>query len=115
MPLSNKLPRARLAAAAAPAVAADMEKIGLMLRDFRTFEGENPTGTNAEIMKSLMGDNSRGATLGPPEGMTVNGNGELVDQWGTPFFFHAVSRDVMEIRSAGPDRRMWNDDDLMNE
>lgn len=114
-PISNKLLTARGAEYANPEVAADMGKIALMFRDFRTIEGENPVGTNAEIMKSIMGGNSRGANPGPPEGMSVNGVGELVDQWGTPFFFHALSKDVMEIRSAGPDKRMWTEDDLMSE
>jgi hypothetical protein len=114
--ISNSLlTPARAAANGNPDVAANMAKIALMFRNFRTIEGENPIGTNAEIMKSIMGENSRGARLGPPEGMTVNGNGELVDPWGTPFFFHALTKDVMEIRSAGPDKRMWNEDDLMSE
>ena len=65
-------------------------------------------GTNAEIMKAIMGGNPKGAQLGPPEGQTLNGNGELIDRWGTPYFFHQLSKDLMEIRSAGPDRRMGN-------
>ncbi len=85
-----------------------------MLRDFRTSTGENPVGTNAEIMKTLMGDNPRGAKFGPPEGMTLNGEGELIDSWGSPFFFHQVSRDVMEIISAGPDKRRGTEDDLIS-
>ena len=91
-----------------------MDKIFLMLRDFRTSTGENPVGTNAEIMKALMGDNPRGAKFGPPEGMMLNGDGELLDPWGSPFFFHQVSRDVMEIISAGPDKRRGTDDDLIS-
>ncbi|HVJ47223.1 MAG TPA: hypothetical protein VM511_12595, partial [Luteolibacter sp.] len=62
-----------------PVAAPQFGKIFLMLRDFRTATGENPVGTNAEIMKSLMGDNSRGAKFGPPEGMELNGDGELID------------------------------------
>jgi hypothetical protein len=45
--------------------------------------------------------------------MRVNGDGELVDPWGTPYFFHQLSGTDMEIRSAGPDKTMWTDDDLM--
>jgi hypothetical protein len=44
--------------------------------------------------------------------LRVNGQGQLIDNWGTPFFFHSLSRNEMEIRSAGPDRRMWTTDDL---
>lgn len=92
---------------------ADLENTNRMLKDFRQMMGENPVGTNAEIMKSLMGGNKKGAMLGPPEGMSLNGSGELTDQWGTPVFFHALSKDHMEIRSAGPDRVMWTGDDVV--
>ena len=96
-----------------PTAAADLDKISLMIRDYRTIAGENPVGTNAEIMKAMMGDNPRGAKIGPPEGMSLNGEGELLDSWGTPIFFHQLSRDLMEIHSAGPDRRIGTEDDLM--
>ena len=96
---------------AATSIAVD--QVRLMLRDYRTLMGENPVGTNAEIMKALLGDNPRQATLGPPEGQTLNDRGELVDRWGTPLFFHQLSRNVMEIRSAGADRTMGTADDIV--
>ena len=64
-------------------------------------------------MHTLMGGNAKEATLGPPPGITLNANGELVDQWNTPYFFHQLSKDVMEIRSAGPDKVMWTADDVV--
>ena len=84
-----------------------------MITDYHTLMGENPVGTNAEIMKALMGHNPHQATLGPPAGASLNGQGELIDRWGTPYFFHQLSRDAMEIRSAGPDRKMYTNDDLV--
>jgi hypothetical protein len=95
------------------AVALDLDKVTLMLRDFRTRMGENPVGTNAEIMKATMGGNPKGARLGPPENQALNANGELVDRWGTPIFFHQMSKTSMEIRSAGPDRVLFNEDDII--
>jgi len=89
----------------------DVDKVNLMIRDYRTLAGENPVGTNAEIMSALMGGNPKQAQLGPPEGIPLNEKGELIDRWGTPYFFHQLSRDHMEIRSAGPDRIMWTEDD----
>ncbi len=91
----------------------DLDKIALMLRDYRTIMGENPIGTNAEIMKAIMGGNTRKAMLGPPEGQSLNANGELIDRWGTPYFFHQLSGTHMEIRSAGPDGKMWTADDVI--
>ena len=91
----------------------DLQNTSRMLTDYRQIMGENPVGTNAEIMKSLMGGNKKGAMLGPPEGMQLNSNGELVDRWGTAIFFHALAKDRMEIRSAGPDHVMWTNDDVV--
>ncbi len=89
----------------------EVDKVSLMIRDYRSIAGENPVGTNAEIMAALMGGNPKQAKLGPPEGVKLNEKGEVIDRWGTPYFFHQLSRDHMEIRSAGPDKVLWTDDD----
>ena len=94
-------------------VKADLENVQSMLRDFRTRLGGNPVGSNAEIMRSVMGDNSARATLGPPAGQSLNEQGELLDRWGTPYFFHQLSKTSTEVRSAGPDRTMYTGDDLL--
>ncbi len=88
-----------------------LDQVNLMIRDYRTIAGENPVGTNAEVMAAVMGDNPKHAKLGPPEGAQLNETGELIDRWGTPYFFHQLSKSHMEIRSAGPDKIMWTDDD----
>jgi hypothetical protein len=78
--------------------------------------GGNPYGTNPEITGALNGDNPNGAKFITEEsGLRINGRGELVDSWGTPFFFHQLSATVMEIRSAGPDRVMYTADDLVTQ
>jgi hypothetical protein len=91
----------------------EADKVRLMIRDYHTSARENPVGTNAEIMAAVMGGNPRQAQLGPPEGMQLNQKGELIDRWGTPYFFHQLSRDQMEIRSAGADKVMWTEDDAV--
>lgn len=105
----------RRAVDAEPEVAAEFEKITLMFRNFRTLAGENPVGTNAEIMQSMMGGNPKNAQFGPPEGQQLNAEGELLDPWGTPYFFHQLGKDQMEIFSAGPDRRRGTGDDLVSD
>jgi hypothetical protein len=76
--------------------------------------GGNPVGENADITRALNGDNPNGAKFITEEsGLRINGRGELVDYWGTPFFFHSLSAAQMEIRSAGPDKQMWTADDLV--
>ena len=95
-------------------MALDLDKVSLMLRDYRTRMGANPVGTNAEIMKAVMGDNPAHANLGPPDGQYLNAEGELTDRWGTPIFFHQISGSYTEIRSAGPDKVMWTGDDIVH-
>jgi hypothetical protein len=112
-PIPPDLPPSKLRVVPSPEALKDIEDIQFMLRDYRTRLGDNPTGTNAEIMKEVMGGNRAKARLGPPEGQTLNDQGELLDRWGVPYFFHQLSKNEMEIRSAGPDRAMWTTDDVV--
>jgi hypothetical protein len=98
---------------AAPlAPSAILENMRLTIRSYNTQFGENPVGNNAEITAALMGKNPRHLNfIQPDSSLQVNENGELVDAWGTPFFFHQLSGQVMEIHSAGPDKKMWTSDD----
>ena len=72
---------------------------------------ENPVGENSEITAALRGRNRLGYAFVPLDCPAVNPEGELCDRWGTPYFFHQLSGESMEIRSAGPDRRLWTQDD----
>jgi hypothetical protein len=77
------------------------------------FDG-NPVGTNPEITAALSGKNPRGINfLGGETGVKVDSNGNMIDEWGTPYFFHQLSATDMEIHSAGPDKVMWTSDDLV--
>ena len=92
-----------------------LESMHRVIHSYNTEFGENPVGNNAEITAALMGNNPRHLNLIQPDtGLQVNGNGELIDAWGTPFFFHQLSGQDMEIHSAGPDRIMWTSDDLVS-
>ena len=84
------------------------------VRQFGQMFGGDPVGTNPEITSQLLGDNPRHINfIDPSAGMQVNDKGELVDAWGTPYFFHQISGSDMEIHSAGPDRIMWTSDDIV--
>lgn len=90
------------------------EKVAHAIRDYASMFGSNPVGTNPEITAALNGRNPRQANfINSEAGMRLNGNGELVDVWGTPYFFHQLSGTDTEIHSAGPDRIMWTADDLI--
>jgi hypothetical protein len=71
----------------------------------------NPVGENAEITAVLTGRNKLGFAFIPKDCAAINRKGELCDRWGTPYFFHQLSGEKMEIRSAGPDLRLWTADD----
>jgi len=73
----------------------------------------NPWGDNAEITAALSGGNSLGLRLIARSHPAINTDGELADRWGTPFRFHALAGDRMELRSAGPDKRFGTPDDAL--
>jgi len=91
-----------------------LSNMRITINQYGSMFGGNPVGTNPEITKALNGDNPKQVTFIKEElGLRINARGELVDYWGTPFFFHQLSGTEMEIRSAGPDRVMWTADDLV--
>lgn len=89
-----------------------VEALALNVREYRSRFGGNPVGNNAEIVREMDGGNSKGASFLPAPLKRLNGEGELIDEWGTPFFFHQESAEQMEVRSAGADRVMWTSDDV---
>jgi hypothetical protein len=90
-----------------------VDAVELTLRDHALALGGNPVGTNAEITAALLGDNARQLKLDIPAGSSLNEAGELCDPWGTPWFFHQIDARKMELRSAGPDRKLYTDDDFV--
>ena len=77
---------------------------------FRTFSGM-PIGTNSEITEQLLGKNPKKMKFIDAKGLSINEKGELLDLWGSPYFFHQVSKSYLEIRSAGEDKLLWTADD----
>ena len=72
----------------------------------------NPVGENSEITTALAGDNPVRFAFIARRHRAINAQGELCDRWGTPFRFHQLSGQQMEIRSAGPDRKFGTADDV---
>jgi len=91
-----------------------LENMSRALRQYGEMFGGNPVGTNPEITSQLTGNNPRHINfLTPRPGIRINENGELLDPWGTPYFFHQLSASDTEVRSAGPDKILWTSDDLV--
>ncbi|MGJ8652765.1 MAG: hypothetical protein ACSHX8_05790 [Opitutaceae bacterium] len=72
-----------------------------------------PIGTNQEITQALTKRVDLNLPFLPSNHPQIDDNGELLDRWQTPYFFHALSSERMEIRSAGPDRTLYTQDDLI--
>jgi hypothetical protein len=91
-----------------------LRNVGHAIHEYGEMFNGNPVGTNPEITSQLNGNNPKHVNFVDSQaGMRINANGELVDAWGTPYFFHQISSTEMEIHSAGPDKMMWTSDDLV--
>lgn len=89
-----------------------LDNARVAIHNYQDRFGENPVGDNSEITAALMGKNPKQVNFITAEsGLRVNDKGELIDAWGTPFFFHQMSGKLMEIHSAGEDKKMWTFDD----
>jgi len=93
----------------------DLEIVELLLTIFRKANnGLNPDGgLNDEIAGALAGKNFKGFAVLPPDHPAFAKNGELLDRWGVPYFFHPVTSQQIDVRSAGPDRALWTTDDVI--
>lgn len=91
-----------------------LQNMARAIRQYGEMFGGNPVGDNQEITSELSGKNPRHINFITAEaGMRINADGELVDPWGTPYFFHQLSGSDTEVHSAGPDRVMWTSDDIV--
>ncbi|MBL9118081.1 MAG: hypothetical protein JNJ83_23940 [Verrucomicrobiaceae bacterium] len=91
----------------------DLEIVDHFVEVLRRATGANPIGDNADITYALTGGGEPNRPrVFPPAHKAVKG-GQLVDRWGTPFWFHPNSGTQMEIRSAGPDKEMFTVDDVI--
>lgn len=90
----------------------DLEILSEFIRTYSKAAGGNPIGDNADITAALTGAGGRQAKVFPPGHRTIH-DGQLIDRWGTPYWFHPNSGQQMEIRSAGPDRQLFTEDDVV--
>ena len=71
-----------------------------------------PLGTNDEITRALMDRDTLGDSAIPASHPAIV-SGQLVDRWGSPWLFHQLAADLIEVRSAGPDRKPFTADDIV--
>ena len=71
-----------------------------------------PLSANEDWAALFRGQNAAHEQLLPAQHVALNAQGQLVDRWSTPLFFHALGEGRYEIRSAGPDKKLWTTDDI---
>ncbi len=77
-------------------------------------KGGLPVGLNIEVTNALLGKNPKRIALIESSHPSISPEGELMDQWKTPYAFHAESLKRVTIRSAGPDKVMYTEDDIVS-
>ncbi len=74
--------------------------------------GNRPLSANEDWAALLRGQNAAHERFLLDGHVALDAQGRLVDRWGDPLFFHALGGGRYELRSAGPDRKLWTDDDI---
>lgn len=69
--------------------------------------------TNEDLVEFLQGNNSHQSPFLNQSFRAINEDGQLIDRWGSPLIVHPVSRKLLELRSAGPDKTPYTEDDLL--
>ncbi len=72
-----------------------------------------PLSANEEWSAALRGSRSGGGPWFSEKSPAFDSSQRLIDRWGTPLIFHALGSKQWELRSAGPDRKAWSEDDLI--
>jgi len=91
----------------------DLEVVSQILSSYRSLFKVNPVGVeNFEFTDALTGGNPKRVNFIDPNSPALSEENELVDRWGSPIVFHPISSSVMGLRSLGPDKILWTDDDI---
>lgn len=72
-----------------------------------------PIGGNEDLAAALRGENSNREVFVNADHPVFSSVGLLTDRWGSPLIVHPESWRVIELRSAGPDKVPYNEDDLV--
>jgi hypothetical protein len=69
--------------------------------------------TNEDLANFLRGANPDQQVIVSSNSPIFGTDGRVVDRWGSPLIVHPIKSDRLELRSAGPDRKPWTDDDII--
>jgi hypothetical protein len=82
----------------------DLDNLFYALQKYKEQVGSYPVGNNAEIVKALMGNNSKNLMILVGRKKDLDSKGQIVDPWGTPLRIYFAGEGIL-IRSAGPNKR----------
>ncbi|MEM0897514.1 MAG: hypothetical protein AAGJ79_11590 [Verrucomicrobiota bacterium] len=92
----------------------DVQILKSLVGAYREIFRENPiAGENWEVVEALTGRNKYRMVFIEPTHPAIDENGELRDRWKVPYRFHPISKDRMDILSAGEDQQFGTGDDIM--
>lgn len=94
----------------------DVETLEALLRQYLRHlhhRQGRPIGNDSDLAYVLTGHNPMKLVVLPPDNRALGKDGRLRDRWGTPYFIHPRGNGAFEIRSAGPDRKLFTADDIV--
>ncbi len=96
----------------------DVRMMAHMLTTFLTIRKnatDRPLSANGEWSAALRGLRSGTEAWISDKLPVFDSQHRLTDRWDTPLHFHSLGDQRWQIRSAGPDRELWNEDDILDE
>lgn len=72
-----------------------------------------PIGDDIDLARALKGRNPMKRAFIPATHPALSNDGHILDRWGTPYHLHPRGNGAFEVRSAGPDRKLYTEDDLV--
>lgn len=90
----------------------DLENLDSILNLYRWAYRQYPVGDNEDVIAQLTGRNPMKIVVIPPDHPAISPDGQLLDRFGNPYFFHAISESKMDVWSFGPDGIIGTQDDV---
>jgi type II secretory pathway pseudopilin PulG len=90
----------------------DVENLFIALQQYKERIGSYPVGSNEEVVKAMMGNNSKNLIILVGRKKDLSSKGEVIDPWGTPLRIYFSGAGIL-VRSAGPNKR-FDDSTVLN-
>ncbi len=92
---------------------AELQIIAKSIEAYAKTNGVLPEGDNRQIFQALAGSNATKTVF--LVAIRTNANGEVLDSWQTPFQIEKLGTNSFSIRSAGKNKVLGDEDDIVSE